>query len=264
MHFARIVRAALAVVAALAATGLVLPVATARAAVGCDVDYSITDQWRGGFGARVTFTNLGDPLSGWTLEWAFTAGQRISSETWNGVFSQTGATVRVRNAGHNGAVGTGRSVTVGFNGTWSDSNPAPTSFTVDGVPCTGSVVTAGPTSGVPQPSSTTTTTTTAPAATTVTTTSTTTTSKTSVSSSSASATSSASESAAASGTFDWPTASPKPAVVLSADISPESGVDALRLGLVISLLVAAVGVAVLLVVRRHLRRVGDHSAERRR
>lgn len=262
MHFARIVRAALAVAAALTAIGLVLPPPTARAAVGCDVDYSITDQWRGGFGARVTLTNLGDPLSGWTLEWAFTAGQRISSETWNGVFTQTGGTVRVRNAGHNGAVGTGRSVTVGFNGTWSDSNPAPTSFTVDGVPCTGSVVTAGSTSGAPEPSSTTTTT--APSATTATTASTTTTTKTSVSSSSASATSSASESAAASGTFDWPTASPKPAVVLSADISPESGVDALRLGLVISLLVAAVGVAVLLVVRRHLGRVGDHSGERRR
>ncbi|TQM83501.1 cellulose binding domain-containing protein [Saccharothrix saharensis] len=262
MHFARIVRAALAVVAALVAAGLVLPVATARAAVGCDVDYAITDQWRGGFGARVTLTNLGDPLSGWTLEWAFTAGQKISSETWNGVFTQAGAAVRVRNAGHNGAVGTGRSVTVGFNGTWSGSNPAPTSFTVDGVPCTGSVVTAAPTSGAPEPSATTTTAA-APSATSATTASTTTTTRTSVSSSSASATSSTSESAAASGTFDWPTASPKPAVVLSADISPESGVDALRLGLVISLLVAAVGIAVLLVVRRHLGRVGDHSGERR-
>lgn len=257
MPFARIVRAALAVAAALVATGLVTPMATAYAAVGCDVDYDVTDQWRSGFGARVTLTNLGDPLSGWTLEWTFTAGQRITSETWNGVFTQSGSTVRVTNTGYNGAVATGRSVTVGFNGSWSGSNPAPTSFTVNGVPCTGSPVTAVTTTGAP--ASSTPSLTTEPSATTTTTTTTT----TSASSASSSATTGPSESsAAASGTFTWPTASPKPAVVLSADVSPDSGVDALRLGLVISLLVAAVGIAVLLVVRRHLGRVGERPDER--
>ncbi|ROP40822.1 cellulose-binding domain-containing protein [Saccharothrix texasensis] len=253
MTFARIVRAALAVAAALVATGLVTSPATARAAAGCDVAYVVTDQWRSGFGARVTLTNLGDPLPGWTLEWEFTAGQRITSETWNGVFSQSGSAVRVKNTAYNGALATGRSVTVGFNGAWSGSNPAPTSFSVDGVPCTGAPVTADTTSDAPEPTSAPPLTT-APSATTTTTTSTT----TSTSSSSSSATTTPSESSAASGAaFTWPTASPKPAVVLSADVSPDSGVDALRLGLVISLLVASVGIAVLLVVRRHLRRAGD-------
>ncbi|XVS63101.1 cellulose-binding domain-containing protein [Actinosynnema sp. CA-299493] len=253
MTFARIVRAALAVAAALVATGLVTPTATARAEVGCDVAYQVTDQWRSGFGARVTLTNLGDPLPGWTLEWAFTAGQRITSETWNGVFSQSGSTVRVKNTAYNGALATGRSVTVGFNGAWSGSNPAPTSFTVDGVPCTGVPVTADTTDDPPEPTSTPSLTT-VPSATTTTTTATT----TSASSSTSTVTTTPSESSAAAGAaVTWPTASPKPAVVLSADVSPDSGVDALRLGLVISLLVAAVGTAVLLVVRRHLRRVGD-------
>jgi hypothetical protein len=258
MHIARIVRAALAVFVALVATGLVAPPATA--AVGCDVDYGITDQWRGGFGARVTVTNLGDPLSGWTLEWSFTAGQRITSETWNGVFTQTGSTVRVKSTDYNGAVATGRSATVGFNGSWSGSNPAPTSFTVNGVECTGAPVTAGTTSDGPVPSSTLPVTT-GPAATT--TTATTATTTTSATPSSSSATTEPSESSAnASGTFAWPTASRKPAVVLSADVSPDSGVDALRLGLVISLLVGTVGIAVLLVVRRHLGRVGERPDER--
>ena len=262
MHIARIVRAALAVAVTLVATGLVTPTATAVAAVGCDVDYDITDQWRSGFVARVTVTNLGDPLSGWTLEWAFTAGQRITSETWNGVFTQSGSTVRVKNASHNGSVPTGRSVTVGFNGTWSGSNPEPTSFTVNGVACTGSPVTADTTTSNPAPSSTPPLTT-EPPATATTTTATTTTTTSSTPPSSSSVTTEPSESAAdASGTFPWPTASPKPAVVLSADVSPESGVDALRLGLVISLLVAAVGIAVLLVVRRHLGRVGERPEER--
>lgn len=49
--------------------------------------------------------------------------------------------------------------------------------------------------------------------------------------------------------------------MLSADVSPDSGVDALRLGLVISVLVATVGVAVLLVVRRQLRRVDEDPDE---
>lgn len=261
MHLARIARAVLAVAVALVAVGLVTPAATARAEVGCDVGYEITNQWRGGFGARVTLTNLGDRLAGWTLEWAFTAGQRITSETWDGRFSQSGSTVRVQNTSYNGAVGTGRSVTVGFNGTWSGSNPAPTSFSVNGVPCTGKPVTTASTTDEQPPPSTPSPTST-PAGTT-TTTATTTTSSTTPSSSSSSSSSAptSSESAAVSGTFAWPTASPKPAVVLSADVSPDSGVDALRLGLVISLLVAAVGVAVLLVVRRHLGRVGEKSDE---
>ncbi|MFD0204117.1 MULTISPECIES: cellulose-binding domain-containing protein [Saccharothrix] len=252
MHFARIVRAALAVVAALVAVGVTTPVSTARAAAGCDVDYVIIDQWRSGFGARVTLTNLGDPLSGWTLEWSFGAGQRISSETWNGVFSQSGSTVRVSNADHNGRVGTGRSVTVGFNGTWSGSNPEPTAFTVDGVPCTGSVATVTTTDDAPPPSATPSLTTAPPATTTTTTTTT-----TSTTSSSSSATTEPSAPSSAAGTFAWPTVSQKAAVVLSADVSPDSGVDALRLGLVISVLVAAVGVAVLLVVRRQLGRVDE-------
>ncbi|WP_367136590.1 cellulose-binding domain-containing protein [Saccharothrix sp. HUAS TT1] len=262
MHLARIARAVLAVAAVLVVGGLATPAAPAHAAPGCAVDYAVTDQWRGGFGARVTLTNLGDPLSGWALEWAFTAGQRIGSETWNGVFSQTGSAVRVRSADYNRALATGRSVTVGFNGSWTGSNPAPAAFTLNGVPCTGSVVTAGTTSDATTPPSTPPLTTGSSAATTTTTpTTTTTTTTASAPSSSSSAVSEPAESSA-SETIAWPTASQKPAVVLSADVSPDSGVDALRLGLVISLLVAAVGTAVLLVVRRHLGRSGDRPGER--
>ncbi|WP_203791707.1 cellulose binding domain-containing protein, partial [Paractinoplanes rishiriensis] len=39
----------------------------AAAAAGCSVNYTVASQWQGGFGANVTITNLGDPLSGWTL-----------------------------------------------------------------------------------------------------------------------------------------------------------------------------------------------------
>lgn len=140
-------RAALALLAA-GALGLPLAVATAGqagAAAGCRVDYTVTNQWNTGFGANVTVTNLGDPLSSWTLKWAFPGTQRVDSG-WNGNFSQSGNQVTVTNAPYNGSLGTGASVVPGFNGTWSGSNPAPTAFTLNGVSCTGGT---GPTTPPP-------------------------------------------------------------------------------------------------------------------
>ncbi|WP_033443884.1 cellulose binding domain-containing protein, partial [Saccharothrix sp. NRRL B-16314] len=65
-------------VAALSVAGVVASTATANAAAGCRVAYSISSQWQGGFGANVTVTNLGDAISGgWTLEWDFAAGQTV-------------------------------------------------------------------------------------------------------------------------------------------------------------------------------------------
>ena len=129
----------------------------AGAAAGCRVVYTVTTQWNVGFGATVAVTNLGDPLGSWTLRWTFAAGQRVDSG-WDGVFSQSGAQVTVTNAPYNGALGTGATVRPGFNGTWSGSNPAPASFSLNGVTCTGGTSpTASPT-GSPTPSPTPTTT----------------------------------------------------------------------------------------------------------
>ncbi|XVS66562.1 pectate lyase [Actinosynnema sp. CA-299493] len=124
-------------VTAMAAAMVVAGGQSAYAAVGCRVDYTVTNQWGGGFGANVTITNLGDALSSWNLEWSFTAGQRVD-QLWGGEFGQSGSTVTVRNASYNGSLATGASTTPGFNGTWSGSNPAPTSFKLNGVTCTGS------------------------------------------------------------------------------------------------------------------------------
>ncbi len=51
----------------------------------------------GGFGANVDVTNLGDPLNGWTLTFAFAGGQTIT-QLWNGSLTQSGANVSVRNS----------------------------------------------------------------------------------------------------------------------------------------------------------------------
>ena len=72
-----------------AAAAAVLPANSATAAAGCRVDYTVTNQWSGGFGANVVITNLGDPMSGWTLTWTFTAGQTVT-QVWNGTVTQCG------------------------------------------------------------------------------------------------------------------------------------------------------------------------------
>src|SRR5258708_5604479 len=78
-----------AVALAVAGAGLAV-VNSAQAATGCQVAYTVASQWQGGFGANVSITNLGSPISSWQLTWSFTAGQTIT-QLWNGSFTQSGA-----------------------------------------------------------------------------------------------------------------------------------------------------------------------------
>jgi Glycosyl hydrolase family 62/Cellulose binding domain len=119
-------------------------------ATGCSVNYAVSSQWQGGFGANVTITNLGDPLANWTLTWSFSAGQAVT-QAWNTALMQNGSAVTAKNVSYNGSVATGGTASFGFNGSWTGSNPAPTSFTLNGVTCTGgttptTVPTTAPTS----------------------------------------------------------------------------------------------------------------------
>ncbi|BCL17998.1 cellulase family glycosylhydrolase [Micromonospora sagamiensis] len=123
----------------------VLPTEDAVAAAGCAVTYTASS-WTGGFTASITITNLGDPVDGWTLGFSFPdAGQRVG-QGWSATYSQTGAAVTARSLSYNGALATGASTNIGFNGTWTGSNPTPTSFTLNGTVCTGG---AGPTTPPP-------------------------------------------------------------------------------------------------------------------
>lgn len=125
------------------------------AAAGCQVSYTVSSQWQGGFGAGVAITNLGDPINGWTLRWSFGSGQTVT-QAWNATVTQSGSAVTAVNAGYNGTLATGASTSFGFNGSWAGANPVPTGFTLNGVTCTGGVVptpttapTQSPTAGPP-------------------------------------------------------------------------------------------------------------------
>jgi hypothetical protein len=63
--------------------------------------------------------------------------------------------VTATNVSYNGALATNGSVSFGFNGSWTTSNPVPASFTLNGTTCTGSVATASPPTASPTPSRTT-------------------------------------------------------------------------------------------------------------
>ncbi|MBF9133769.1 family 43 glycosylhydrolase [Plantactinospora sp. S1510] len=147
-------------VAAAAAATLVavgLTVASAQAAAGCRVTYTITNQWPTGFGASVNIDNLGDPVNGWRLTWSFGAGQTIT-QLWSGSFTQSGADVTVTNATWNGSIPTNGGVSFGFNGSTSGSNnPVPASFALNGTTCSGTVPSTSPTTtptSTPPPTST--------------------------------------------------------------------------------------------------------------
>jgi hypothetical protein len=118
------------------ATGLIATTTPASAASGCRVAYTVASEWPGGFVANVDITNLGDPLSGWSLKWTFGGGQSITGG-WNASYSQSGSSVTATNVSYNGSLGTNATVSIGFQGTTGGSNPAPSSFTLNGTACTG-------------------------------------------------------------------------------------------------------------------------------
>jgi endoglucanase len=139
---------------------LLIPEASA-AAQGCRVDYTVTNQWQGGFQAGVKVTNLGDAVTGWSLRFTFPdSGQKVA-QGWNATWSQTGSTATATNADWNRALATGTSVDLGFTGTTTGANPAPASFTLNGLTCTGSTG-PGTTTPTTTPITTPTTTTTTP------------------------------------------------------------------------------------------------------
>ncbi|MFC5923224.1 glycoside hydrolase family 9 protein [Micromonospora vulcania] len=111
------------------------PPAAPPAGGTCAVGY-VTSDWNTGFTATVTITNTGTTaINGWALRFSFPAGQSVS-QGWSATVSQSGAAVTATNLSYNGTVAPGASVSFGFNGTHTGSNPKPTAFTLNGTPCT--------------------------------------------------------------------------------------------------------------------------------
>ncbi|GAA4711281.1 cellulose binding domain-containing protein [Phytohabitans rumicis] len=109
----------------------------AYAASGCRVEYRTT--WATGtqFGTSILFTNTGDALNGWELQFAFPGDQRVTAGwpvTWSQALGSNEVTA-ASNAPWSDNLATGASITLGFYGTHGGTNTDPTVFTVNGTTC---------------------------------------------------------------------------------------------------------------------------------
>jgi hypothetical protein len=115
----------------------VTPTPTLVGSTSCMVQYTITNQWAGGFGAALVITNTGTTaINSWSLQFSFANGQTIT-QIWNGSFTQTGSAITITNVSYNGSLPPGGTASSepGFNGTWNGTNNAPTTFTLNGTTC---------------------------------------------------------------------------------------------------------------------------------
>ena len=102
----------------------------------CHVTYTKNSEWPGGFTGQVAIANTGTTaINGWSLTFTFPGDQKITSN-FNGGLSQSGENVTLTNAGYNGTIAAGASITDGFQGTWTSSDASPASFSINGAACT--------------------------------------------------------------------------------------------------------------------------------
>ena len=115
-------------------TPTVTPTPTPTPTGACTVRYTASS-WNSGFTASVRVTNNGTTaLNGWNLRFTFADGQTVQ-QGWSATWSQSGTSVTATNAAWNGTLAPGASVDIGFNGSHSGTNTAPTSFTLNGATC---------------------------------------------------------------------------------------------------------------------------------
>jgi hypothetical protein len=113
---------------------MVSTAAVSSASGACQVSYSV-DQWSGGFTTDMTITNTGSTdINGWSLVFTFPDNQHVSVG-WDAHFSQSGNQVTVTDVSRNATIPVNGSVNLGFLATWHGSNSTPTSFILNGVPC---------------------------------------------------------------------------------------------------------------------------------
>src|SRR5438105_10983075 len=124
----------------LSATGLgglaVAGAMPASAATGCSVNYSLQSSWSTGFVVSITITNLGSPMTSWSLGYSYSGNQQLGNG-WNGTWSQSGENITVTNASYNGSVATNGTVNFGAQFSYSGTNTDPATFTVNNVTCNG-------------------------------------------------------------------------------------------------------------------------------
>jgi O-glycosyl hydrolase len=107
---------------------------TSTPGAACTVTYTTTSQWVGGFTSNVTIKAGSQAIDPWDLTFTFPGDQKIT-DAWNAQLSQSGEGVSLTNESYNADISPGGNTSLGFQGTWTNSDAAPTSFAVNGVAC---------------------------------------------------------------------------------------------------------------------------------
>ena len=96
----------------------------------------VVNAWNNGLTEDITVTNTGTSgINGWSLVFALPAGQTIVSG-WNASYSPASGQVTARNLAYNATIPANGSVSIGFQANHTGNTARPTSFTLNGAPCT--------------------------------------------------------------------------------------------------------------------------------
>jgi fibronectin type 3 domain-containing protein len=103
----------------------------------CAVHYAISSSWSGGFGANITLTNKGSTaINPWTLTFTFPASGEAVQGGWDGTWTESGSAVTVTSETWNASIAAnGGTVSIGFNGTDTGQDTAPTVFYINNTIC---------------------------------------------------------------------------------------------------------------------------------
>ncbi|GAB3806140.1 hypothetical protein GCM10027605_33590 [Micromonospora zhanjiangensis] len=100
----------------------------------CRVSY-VANTWNTGLTANITITNTGSAaVNGWSLAFTLAGGQTITSG-WNATYSPSSGQVTARNVNYNGTIPPGGSTSIGYQANHTGNTAAPTSFSLNGQPC---------------------------------------------------------------------------------------------------------------------------------
>jgi cellulase/cellobiase CelA1 len=101
----------------------------------CAAHYEISNSWQGGFIAAITLTNRAATPINWKLTFTWPADGQAVANGWGATWTQSGQQVTVTpDAG--GTIGAnGGTASLGFQGSNTGQNPAPTVFYINGIPC---------------------------------------------------------------------------------------------------------------------------------
>ena len=108
-----------------------LPVATAT--------FTVTGQSKSGDTATVTITNMGTvPIGGWALQFKFSP--KITLMNNAAIVRHEGALYVIRDAGYDGVIDPGTSVSFQLRGTRRMFRSGPAHYWLDGVPISGNTI----------------------------------------------------------------------------------------------------------------------------